>query len=251
MRPSIMDVRSEPKVLQAASAPVAQQIRLAVAVQISALMVDTGDRLRALAMFKTHPVKPIDWSRSRDEQLIALGHLGETAAALISGVVQLVGSGNVYSASALNRQLLEVEYLAWAFANDPDEAAVWQTSNKDERLKRWQPRHLRERSKNTFRGADYSQHCEIGGHPTPDGMTSLLRGEPLAISGILLFEAATHGSSLWRYYLEAVARILLGRGFELTDFIDDDAAKNLVEAQDAWHGVENLPAAFREANAGE
>ena len=51
-----------------------------------------------------------------DDQLVALGYLGETAAALIVGAAELIDRDNPYAAAALNRQLVEVEYLAWAFA---------------------------------------------------------------------------------------------------------------------------------------
>lgn len=245
-----MSETSHAHVLRAARDPEVQSLRGVVVAGIGAELGRTGDRIRAVAMFKTHHIATADWAASRDEELIALGHLGETAAALLHGARQLVECGNAYSASALNRQLVELEYLAWAFANDPAEAKSWQTSTKGERLKRWQPRHLRERSGGTFRGADYSQHCEIGGHPTPDGMANLLHGDQLAVAGIVLFESAMHGGSLWRYYLEAIVQVLLDRGFEPTDVLDDAAARHLVDRQADWDRVEGLPAAYQEAAEG-
>jgi hypothetical protein len=109
-----------------------------------------------------------------DDSLVSLGYLCETAASLIVGAMQLLDDANCYAGAALNRQLVEVEYLAWAFGEDQEEAALWLRSSRDDRLQRWQPRHLRQRSQGRFRGADYAQHCELGGHPTPQGVRALI-----------------------------------------------------------------------------
>jgi hypothetical protein len=75
----------------------------------------------------------------------------------------LLDNGNLYAAAALLRQLVEVEYLAWAFAEDDEEAAAWLRSTKEERTKFWQPRltSLGKRSAGRFKGG-FLQH-----HPVP------------------------------------------------------------------------------------
>src|SRR6266851_2235856 len=98
------------------------------------------------------------------DAVVGLAIVAQTAGELCSGMALLLGHGNDYSAAALLRQLVEVEYLAWAFAEDEDEAAEWLRSTRDERLQRWQPRHMRDRSAGRFRGSDYALHCELGGH---------------------------------------------------------------------------------------
>lgn len=103
--------------------------------------------------------------------------LCQTAASLVAGATSLLAAGNSYAASALNRQLVEVEYLAWTFGEDEEEARSWLRSNKQERLQRWHPRHRRERSAGRFRGSDYDEHCEYGSHPTPDGCRTLLTAD--------------------------------------------------------------------------
>lgn len=50
-----------------------------------------------------------------------------------------------------------------------DEAADWLRSSRDDRLRRWQPRHMRDRSNGRFRGSDYALHCDLGGNPTREG----------------------------------------------------------------------------------
>lgn len=233
------------RILAAARDAVAGSYRRAVASALSTLLGELGDRLRALAMFKTQPVGPINWQASKDDQLVAIAHLCETGAALINGAADLLQNGNVYAASALNRQLVEVEYLAWAFANDPDEATTWQVSSKEERLKRWQPRHLRDRSGGKFRGSDYAEHCEIGGHPTPDGMTNLLHGDRETMSGVIAYESAHHGSSVWDYLLLATAQVLMEREFDPAALIDGEAAQKFVALKDEWDGQDDLGDAWR------
>lgn len=124
----------------------------------------------------------------------AMSLLGGTAAALVNGATSLIADGNLYAAAALNRQLVEIEYLAWAFENDLEEVGYWHRSTEDERRKRWQPRHLRQRSRGQFRGKDYALHCEFGGHPTPEGMRNLLYGDPVLMTAIHRFETSTTGT---------------------------------------------------------
>lgn len=149
-----------------------------------------------------------------DDSLVALGYLSRTAAALVGGASQMLDVGNRYAAGTLTRQLVEVEYLHWAFAEDHDEAAAWLRSNRDDRLKRWQPRHLRERSGGRFRGVDYAEHCEHGGHPTPGGARSLLRTDSGTQAECLHYELAHHGASTWEYLLMAIKANADHRGWE-------------------------------------
>jgi hypothetical protein len=122
------------------------------------------------------------------------------AGSLCSGTLTLLDTGNAYSGAAIIRQLVEVEYLSWAFMDDEEEAASWVR----ERLARWQPRHLRERSKGRFRGTDYSNHCEIGGHPTASGARALIQSTRPSVAHLQLWECAVHASSAWHYLLGAV-----------------------------------------------
>jgi|SRR5581483_1204959 len=93
----------------------------------------------------------------------------------------LLEQDNLYGAAALLRQLVEAEYLAWAFAEDRVEAAAWLRSTNEKRREMWQPKHLRERSGGRFRAIDYAHHCECGGHPTPSAKR-LLPGIASAIA---------------------------------------------------------------------
>lgn len=139
----------------------------------------------------------------RDRRLVGMGYVASTCGELLRGTVQATDDGNAYAAATLLRQVVETEYLAWAFAEDRAEAAVWLESTREERLKRWQPKHLRERSHDLFRGKDYGVHCERGGHPTPSGCRALLNGPTDVNCAGLVADSLVHGSSTWRYLVAA------------------------------------------------
>lgn len=168
-----------------------------------------------------------------DDRIVALGYLSQTAGALIGGALHLVSQGNGYAASALTRQLVEVEYLSWAFAEDQQEAASWLRSSQGERRTRWQPRHLRSRSGGRFRGNDYSNHCEFGGHPTPPGMRGLLNDDPI-ITEITISDTASHGTSVWDYLLLGVAVL------DATNTVPADQANAVTIAEENWRRHERL-----------
>lgn len=53
-----------------------------------------------------------------DDRTVGVATVAQIGGALSDAVVSLLKAGNLYAASALIRQLVEVEYLAHAFAND-------------------------------------------------------------------------------------------------------------------------------------
>src|SRR4051812_19922762 len=59
------------------------------------------------------------------DTVVGLAIVAQIAGELAAGAALLLEAGNDYSAAALIRQLVEVEYLAWAFAEDEGEAAEW------------------------------------------------------------------------------------------------------------------------------
>lgn len=159
----------------------------------------------------------------------------QIAGELISGAVALLAQDNLYGAAALLRQLVEVEYLAWAFAEDEQEAMSWMRSDRDERRHMWQPKHLRDRSQDHFRATDYHSHCERGGHPTPDA-TMLLPGHSRRqLPELWWLDLAEHGVSTWRYANDAAHRL----GYE--DWIRSGSEENdLPNAIERWEQRDRL-----------
>lgn len=125
---------------------------------------------------------------------VGLATVAQIGGSLVGGIVSLLDADNKYAAFALVRQMVEVEYLAWAFAEDDEEAANWMRSTREQRMKMWQPRHLRQRSGGLFRAEDYARHCDFGGHPGPESR-SLLPDHENIDSRAAWKEVARHGVS--------------------------------------------------------
>jgi hypothetical protein len=156
------------------------------------------------------------------DSTVGLATVSQVGGQLLTGVNVLLRLDNRYAAMALIRQLVEVEYLAWAFAEDQPEAATWLRSTREERRKMWQPGHLRDRSKGLFGQEDYRQHCEHGGHPTPDAITLLPGHSRCTPADLCWLEAALHGTSIWHYLTSAARK----HGYEtvLTDLPEAETA---------------------------
>jgi hypothetical protein len=132
----------------------------------------------------------------------------EAAHELMAGIRLLQEEGRYYSAAALIRQLVEVEYLAWACCDDLEEASAWLTSSREKRLARWQPRHLRQRSGGRFGDEEYWLHCELGGHPTPGGINLLIaQANKATAPQVISVETLTHVARIWDYAMQFVAPI--------------------------------------------
>lgn len=113
-----------------------------------------------------------------------------------SGAIQLLQTGNRYAASALIRQLVEVEYLVHAFDSESNAATEWLRANREERLRFWSPAKLRKKSSAAFLPSDYWQHCERGGHPTREAMALLPEHAGLE-ANYLWVDLAGHLASIW------------------------------------------------------
>jgi hypothetical protein len=179
-------------------------------------------------------LSPFDFG---SDAMVSSAWIAGFAGELVSGSVALLRDGNRYAAMALVRQLVEVEYLLWAVAEETEQAEAWIRSSKDERLRMWQPRHIRLRSQGRFRAEDYGQHCEQGGHPTPAGRF-LLPGHTSPVEiGICWYELTFHAHSAWKYLVAAAATL-----------DDDDSIVSVV--QQAGEAVD-LPAAVARWNTCE
>jgi hypothetical protein len=140
-----------------------------------------------------------------DDGAVGVATIIQMGGALAQGAVQLLKSGNLYAAAALVRQIVEIEYLASAFAADHGKAAAWLRAGRAERLKFWSPAQLRKGSAK-FLASDYWNHCDLGGHPTVSGM-GLLPGHRTH-SELVWVDLAGHLSSIWKQ-VEYLAENLL------------------------------------------
>jgi hypothetical protein len=125
--------------------------------------------------------------------------------------------------------------IAWAFAEDYDEAERWLRASPQERLRIWQPRHLRQRAPGRFRGPDYGRHCEHGGHPTPDWRGLLPDHTPTLSPGLWWYDLAGHGTSIWSYIVAAAAQ----RGWS-AQISDANSVEAIARAAERWRAEDAL-----------
>jgi hypothetical protein len=130
-----------------------------------------------------------------NDETVAVSVLLLIGAQLISASASLFEDGRHYAAAALVRQMVEIEYLAWAFETRDGDGARRLRSDQQERQEFFKPAKLRAAARGTFRGKDYGYHCELGGHPVP-GASILLKGD-LAVSELLLSDLLGHAGRIW------------------------------------------------------
>lgn len=139
---------------------------------------------------------------------VGLATVAQIGGELARGAIQLLQADNLYAASALTRQLVEVEYLARAFESENEVAAEWLHADREARKEFWSPEQLRRRAGGVFLRTDYWHHCDRGGHPTREGM-SLLPGHAGMNPGYIWVDLATHLTGIWTSFA-AGAEWLLG-----------------------------------------
>jgi len=154
-----------------------------------------GDELNAIGEDRVDGTSP--WGHGSDDT-VGISVILRIASQLLSASTDLFMDGRTYAAAALTRQIVEVEYLAWAFATRDGDAQRWLRSTRKEREKFFRPAKLREAAKGQFRGVDYSYHCELGGHPVPGG-TVLLRSSEPGAAQLLLSDVLGHAGQIWNH----------------------------------------------------
>lgn len=169
------------------------------------------------------------------DETVAVSTLLRIATQLVGGAIRLFDSGEVYAGASLLRQLVEVEYLAWAFETRDGDAERWMRSDHGERQKLFSPRHLYSGSAGRFRKQDYRFHCEHGGHPVP-GASALLEGEPAFVQ-LLMVDMLGHSGRIWDHAVNWASSASLG------EFVVKRSAE-MSSAYGAWKSADplaNLP----------
>ena len=131
------------------------------------------------------------------DETVAVSMLLRIGSQLVSGSADMFIDGRPYAAAALLRQMVEIEYLAWAMATREGDGARWLRSDRQERESFFTPAKLRKAAQGTFRGKDYGYHCELGGHPVPKASV-LLDGDP-AVPQLLLADMIGHVGRIWNH----------------------------------------------------
>lgn len=135
------------------------------------------------------------------DALVGVAVLVQIAAELLDTSSELLSGTRHYAGAALLRQVVEVEYLTWAFAHDQRDASAWLNSTQPERMKLFSPKRLRGVSDGRFKFEDYQHHCEQGGHPVPRAIPLLGNPDP-SVAQMLLVDLLLH---CWRITDNALA----------------------------------------------
>jgi hypothetical protein len=134
------------------------------------------------------------------DEIVAVSLLLRIGGQLTSASADLFADGRHYAAAALLRQMVEIEYLAWAFESRDKDAERWLRSTADERRIFFTPAKLRQAANGKFRGKDYGYHCELGGHPVPNSLALLQHNE--VTCQLLLSDLLGHTGRIWDHFLD-------------------------------------------------
>lgn len=162
-----------------------------------------------------------------------VGLVASMGGAVAQGAAALLDGGNAYAAAALLRQVVEVEYLLWTFADDSDDASRWFHASKNQLSSRFRPAAMRTRSKGRFRAEEYASHCDRGGHPSPRGWDLVVenaytpRRVRLDSTEALRLDLAVHLNRAWHLLTEACDAI--ERSSVYSTYVD-----GVIEAVTAW-----------------
>lgn len=133
------------------------------------------------------------------DEAVGVAVLLAIAGELGAGFDALIREPNTYAAAALLRQIVEVEYLAWAFDTRDRDAQRWLRSDRKERETFFSPRKLRAASKGRFPTKDYGYHCEQGGHPVPEAL-KIVRNDMVFIE-LLCVDFLGHTGRIWDHLI--------------------------------------------------
>jgi hypothetical protein len=182
------------KSITGATTPEGQSARIVFCRQVSGALQSAGRSLWAFGLAAENPERE------------ALAIVVQIAGDLATGATDLYELKNWYAGAALVRQLVEAEYLMFLFAQDVNEAINWRKSTAKERKDFFTPGKMRQRSNDRFRSAEYSAHCDHGGHPTPLGRMFLPEHDsPMGSNEWLWAVLAQHLERLWLAFNAAIS----------------------------------------------
>jgi hypothetical protein len=153
------------------------------------------------------------------DEAVAVSLLLRIAGQLISSSTDLFEDGRTYAAAALLRQMVEIEYLAWAMETRNREGERWIRSSREERQAFFTPAKIRKAAQGKFRGKDYGYHCELGGHPVPGA--GILLGDDAVVPQLLLADLLGHVGRIWDHLVgwsrrNSSGEAILTRGPEMS-----------------------------------
>jgi hypothetical protein len=165
------------------------------------------------------------------DETIAVSLLLRIGSELVSAALDLFSDGRHYAAAALLRQIIEIEYLAWAFETNHAEGARWLRSTSLERQSFFTPAKLRKAAGGHFRSKDYGYHCELGGHPVPG--SGLLLRDDIVIAQLLLSDLLGHTGRIWNHVVSWAKK----NGYGEIVYLQNE---EMAERYSEWHEADLL-----------
>ncbi len=191
---SVDDVRGI--VLKFATDPEIAKIRLETATFAAKTFSEVGNYILASGhMFGTDRKDGRSPFGHGSDEAVGISLILRMGSQLVSAGSQLFVDGRGYAGAALLRQLVEVECLAWAFEARDGDAEKWLRSDRETREDFFRPAKLRKAAQGKFRGKDYGDLCEHGGHPTP-AAERLLTSDG-TIPQLYLSDLLGHAGRIW------------------------------------------------------
>ena len=119
---------------EAAEDDVLVKMRTALAEFTADTFRQVGDELHAIGhIFGPDRVNGHSPGGHGSDEIVAVSLLLRIGGELTSAIADLFANGRQYAAAALLRQLVEIEYLAWAFRTRDKDAERWLRSTREER----------------------------------------------------------------------------------------------------------------------
>ncbi len=179
-----------------ASDPSQSKVRYDVAIFASQVFLEVGNQIYATGhIFGSDRKDGKSPFGHGSDEAVGVSVLLRIANQLVAAAADLLTSGRPYAGAALLRQLVEVEYLAWAFETRDGDAERWLRSDREIREDFFRPAKLRQAAQGKFRSKDYGYHCEFGGHPVPGA--GVLLSEDEATQQLLLSDLNGHAGRIW------------------------------------------------------
>lgn len=183
-------------VAEASSDPSLIEQRVSLAKVFERVFGETGERLHTAGhVYGNDRKKGASPFGHGTDEAVGVSLLLRLGSQLISASTDLTGDGRLYAGAALVRQLVEIEYLAWAFEARDKDAERWLRSDKRIRQEFFRPAKLREAANGKFRSKDYGYHCEFGGHPTPKA--PLLLKNETSTAQLFIVDLLGHAAGIW------------------------------------------------------
>ncbi|GAA4716028.1 hypothetical protein APR04_004946 [Promicromonospora umidemergens] len=149
---------------------------------------------------------------------------------LAEAAVTMAARRRYYAVGAVVRQLIECEYLLTLFCSDLDHARRWGESTPTEIRNSFSPQKMRNLV-GKFSNEEYWGHCEVGGHPAPNGARLLEKLDPARqtwpVAGAeLAIDLGLHLRRIW----SAVDALLIGHHVRYERVRGDQRRR----AEEAW-----------------